>query len=678
MAGGLIQLITSGQQDVALTYKPEITFFKKVYKRHTNFAIEIKEVYTEQQANYGEKISFNLVNADLIYRCFIQIELPQLSFNDSNIKNNEYLIWKNNYLTRLNNNVNKWNKLYINLKNFVSIELLMYQQLLILFLSDNITLNNIKNLVTIFNNKYKTQKSSYINLIDTFLLNKINMTSYLLSINQLLTYDKINTDTQYISIYTIKKTLDMMNNTINEYLVYYHSNWQRALKNYNIFNVDNLNIDFAWNQYLGHYYFTNFELDIGGQISEKYSSDHLHIYQHHHLTEDQIMNYNTMIGHEPILYTFNSDTKPAKTLLIPLLFFFTKTPSSALPLVAMRNTSVTITLTINKLKNLIYFRDWEEEYNKLCILTIDSLNKKLNYNKYKYNVDNKTFTYYLNNLNFTALQIIYPQLVENDINFILSTFGNNNILTLNDWIYFKNNLDNYISLQNKIGGYDQYMDYNYLLNLIPKPNITLLAENIFLDDVERKKLTSSKLEYIIESFQENIFDVDNLQIFDGEISIDRPNKYINWFLQPKNFLNGLTEYGKVTPYLYDYSKYYINPFFDKQIITFNQTELLNQKINKDYYNYVQSYQTLNRILPDNVYLYNFSLYPEENQPSGTANLSVLKEKKFRYEMNSDFLKEFFSDKLNPNNVGLQLKIISISYNFFVVHHGIGRVIFSIG
>ena len=28
MSGGLIQLVTSGQQDVALTYKPEITFFK--------------------------------------------------------------------------------------------------------------------------------------------------------------------------------------------------------------------------------------------------------------------------------------------------------------------------------------------------------------------------------------------------------------------------------------------------------------------------------------------------------------------------------------------------------------------------------------------------------------------------------------------------------------------------
>ena len=38
--GGLMQLVAYGAQDVYLSGKPEITFFKAVYKRHTNFAIE--------------------------------------------------------------------------------------------------------------------------------------------------------------------------------------------------------------------------------------------------------------------------------------------------------------------------------------------------------------------------------------------------------------------------------------------------------------------------------------------------------------------------------------------------------------------------------------------------------------------------------------------------------------
>ena len=678
MSGGLIQLVTSGQQDVALTYKPEITFFKKVYRRHTIFALEFKEIYTDQQPNYGDKVSFNLTDGDLIYRCFVQVELPQLFFNDSIIKSTEYLNWKNNYLLKLNNLLNKWSNLYNNLKNYISIELQLYQQLLILFLSENVTLNNIKELVIRFNNVNKIQKNKYVNLIDVNLYNKINISGYLLSINLLLIYDLEVPNSNYISIYTIKYILNKMYLIMQEYLIYYHTNWKENQKIYDKFSFGNIN--FAWSQYLGHFYFSRFELEIAGQMIEQYSSDQLHIYQHHHLKEEQINNYNIMIGHQTELYEFNSNSKPSKILLMPLLFFFTKSAGASLPLLAMRNISVTITLTINKLKNLIYFRDWENEYNNNCIIETEynnQLNNNLNYKSYTYNITKKTITYYLNNINNYTLIILYPQLSTNDINFILTSFGTNNILGLNEWIYFKNNIYKYPDIQNKLGGYDQYIDYNYLLNLIKPPKIKLLTECVFLDDVERKKFVSSKLEYVIESFQENIFDVNNLPLFDGEISIDRPNKYLKWFIQPKNFLNGLCEYGKVTPYNYNYSKYYVNKIFTKQIITLNQIELLNQQIDNVFYNYVQSYQSLNRILPDQVYYYTFSLYPEDIQPSGTANLTILKEKKFRYEMNQEFLKEYFTNKLNPNNVGLQLKIMSCSYNFFVVHNGIARIIFAI-
>jgi hypothetical protein len=40
MGGGLLQLITRGVQDAILTQNPQVTFFKLVYKQHTNFAIQ--------------------------------------------------------------------------------------------------------------------------------------------------------------------------------------------------------------------------------------------------------------------------------------------------------------------------------------------------------------------------------------------------------------------------------------------------------------------------------------------------------------------------------------------------------------------------------------------------------------------------------------------------------------
>ena len=43
MGGGLLQLVASGAQDIYLTGNPQITFFKIVYRRHTNFSIECIE-----------------------------------------------------------------------------------------------------------------------------------------------------------------------------------------------------------------------------------------------------------------------------------------------------------------------------------------------------------------------------------------------------------------------------------------------------------------------------------------------------------------------------------------------------------------------------------------------------------------------------------------------------------
>ena len=49
MGGGLLQLVAYGAQDVYLTGNPQITFFKVVYRRHTNFAIEsIRQVFNGQ------------------------------------------------------------------------------------------------------------------------------------------------------------------------------------------------------------------------------------------------------------------------------------------------------------------------------------------------------------------------------------------------------------------------------------------------------------------------------------------------------------------------------------------------------------------------------------------------------------------------------------------------------
>ena len=59
MGGGLLQLVAYGAQDIYLTGNPQITFFKVVYRRHTNFSIEaIQQTFdggTSSLKNGGQK-----------------------------------------------------------------------------------------------------------------------------------------------------------------------------------------------------------------------------------------------------------------------------------------------------------------------------------------------------------------------------------------------------------------------------------------------------------------------------------------------------------------------------------------------------------------------------------------------------------------------------------------------
>ena len=72
MGGGIIQLVAYGAQDIYLTGNPQITFFKGVYKRHTNFAIEKYNQFGIGTINWGNKLTYNIDRkGDLLGKCNI-------------------------------------------------------------------------------------------------------------------------------------------------------------------------------------------------------------------------------------------------------------------------------------------------------------------------------------------------------------------------------------------------------------------------------------------------------------------------------------------------------------------------------------------------------------------------------------------------------------------------------
>ena len=80
MSGGLIQLAAYGQQDIYINGNPQITFFKIIYRRHTNFSIESIEQVFATEADFGRIVSANITrgNGDLINRIYLQVTLPAL------------------------------------------------------------------------------------------------------------------------------------------------------------------------------------------------------------------------------------------------------------------------------------------------------------------------------------------------------------------------------------------------------------------------------------------------------------------------------------------------------------------------------------------------------------------------------------------------------------------------
>jgi hypothetical protein len=72
MGGGLMQLVAYGAQDIYLTGNPQITFFKVVYRRHTNFSMEsIEQTFNGVSTSNGRPVCTISRNGDLVHKIYL-------------------------------------------------------------------------------------------------------------------------------------------------------------------------------------------------------------------------------------------------------------------------------------------------------------------------------------------------------------------------------------------------------------------------------------------------------------------------------------------------------------------------------------------------------------------------------------------------------------------------------
>jgi hypothetical protein len=82
MSGGILQLVAKGVESIYLVENPQITHFKIVYRRHTNFSIFDHKLNFTKKLKLGGRVTYKIRNiADILYNLVLVIDLPDINMS---------------------------------------------------------------------------------------------------------------------------------------------------------------------------------------------------------------------------------------------------------------------------------------------------------------------------------------------------------------------------------------------------------------------------------------------------------------------------------------------------------------------------------------------------------------------------------------------------------------------
>lgn len=96
MGGGLIQLVAKGQSDTYITGNPQFSYFKSVYRRHTNFSIESIQQSFKNMGQGTKIISTISREGDLLCKMWLDVLLDRGNASATGEETGRYLNWTNN------------------------------------------------------------------------------------------------------------------------------------------------------------------------------------------------------------------------------------------------------------------------------------------------------------------------------------------------------------------------------------------------------------------------------------------------------------------------------------------------------------------------------------------------------------------------------------------------------
>ena len=86
MVGGLINVVSYVSSDLYLTGAPQITFYKMVYRRYTNFALESVVQEFDNGIDFNRESELLPTNvADLIHKGYLRIKIPRFQVTKADV-----------------------------------------------------------------------------------------------------------------------------------------------------------------------------------------------------------------------------------------------------------------------------------------------------------------------------------------------------------------------------------------------------------------------------------------------------------------------------------------------------------------------------------------------------------------------------------------------------------------
>ena len=399
----------------------------------------------------------------------------------------------------------------------------------------------------------------------------------------------------------------------------------------------------SWVNNTGHALVSFYDLTIGKQLIDRQYSEWMDIWTELSQSESKKRGLDLMLNRNPSLYV---NAGPLTTYT-PLQFWFCRNIGLALPLVALQYHEVQLEVNFRPFNQMYTFGT-----NTYYSATSDgSKTLKL------YNLSSKAT---LLNDDFQGYIVVFPDNSQYFINPIATIGGGTQYGTIANPYLLQ-------MVRNIPVGYTNvtvYLKPNGIIDTTKNNNITevkLYVDYIYLDTVEQREFASAKHRYLIEQLQYNGSEsiTANALTYRSTLKFNLPVKELFWVNQLDSiyFTNDLFNYSNTLDPVVPQD----NIIASAQIYI-NGIERFSVR-DGNYFRLIQPYQKHTRSPNGFIYVYAFSVKPEEHQPSGCSNFSKLN------------TKELFLN-IQPNTGIQQLRVYALNYNILRIYSGMGGVAFS--